>query len=187
MWTKRSSTIHKVSNSDLNSGGLSSELHTSFVLGQPPPLAGSLSIANVMENDDNQEERWRLDDHKLKRLVQYYFPATLESPTRSQTIWLSNAKVVYGAEMTVNLLGYKKVEVSINRTKNNMFKRYFLLGMSKRTLISKFLMAFMVWASTKSPQTIKYKIKVNMFFATAVDSNHFSPLVPCQMETGCRN
>lgn len=71
-----------------------------------------------MENDDNQEERWRLDDHKLKRLVQYYFPATLESPTRSQIIWLSNTKVAYGVEMTVDLRGYKKVEVPITQTKN---------------------------------------------------------------------
>lgn len=56
-----------------------------------------------MENDDNQEKRRRLDDHKLKRLVQYYFPATSESPTRNQIIWLLNVKVVYGVEMTVNL------------------------------------------------------------------------------------
>lgn len=43
-------------NSKLNSeGSLNWTSHTSFVLGQPPPLFGSLSIANVMENDDNQE------------------------------------------------------------------------------------------------------------------------------------
>lgn len=67
-----------------------------------------------------EERRW-LDDHKLKRLVQYYFPATLESPTRSQIIWLSNVKVVYGVEMTVNLCGQGKVEVPSDiQTKRNV-------------------------------------------------------------------
>lgn len=67
-----------------------------------------------------EERRW-LDDHKLKRLVQYYFPAPLESPTRSQIIWLSNVKVVYGVEMTVNLRGHGKVEVPSDiQTKRNV-------------------------------------------------------------------
>lgn len=116
-------------------GETSSELHTSFVLGQPSPLAGSLSTANVMENDDDQEERRRLDDHKLKRLVLYYFPATSESPTRSHIIWISNVKVVYGAEMTVNLKENNEVEDLIARTKSTYIQKiYFHSGMTKRRL-----------------------------------------------------
>lgn len=75
-----------------------------------------------MENDDDQEERRRLDDHKLKRLVLYYFPATSESPTRSHIIWISNVKVVYGAEMSVNLKENNKVE---DRTKSTYIQKIF--------------------------------------------------------------
>lgn len=53
-----------------------------------------------MENDDNQEKRWWLGDHKLKRLVQYYFPATSESSTRGHAEF-EKAKVVHGVGMTV--------------------------------------------------------------------------------------
>lgn len=109
-----------------------------------------------MENDDDQEERWRLDDHKLKRLVQYYFPATLESPTRSQIIWLWDVKVIYGVEMNVNLYRYKKTGSAdhfCDHTKNRYVQKCFPSGMSKRTqmflveCLNRFLMAFMVGVS----------------------------------------
>lgn len=52
-----------------------------------------------MENDDNQVARWRLGNHKLKRLFQYYFPAI-----RRHTISLLNAKVICAVEVAANHL-----------------------------------------------------------------------------------
>lgn len=49
-----------------------------------------------MENYDNQEARWWLDDHKLKSLI--LLPSYSNSTIHGQIIWLLNDKVVYGLE-----------------------------------------------------------------------------------------
>lgn len=56
-WTKCLSTFLKVWNHNRNSGGNLEWTSRLLFLDSQPSLAGSLSSANVMENDDNQEER----------------------------------------------------------------------------------------------------------------------------------
>lgn len=67
-----------------------------------------------------KEGRWRLDDHKLKRLVQYYFPATLEPPIRSHIIWLWAVKDGFGGGGTaLNGFTRKNVDASMTQTKKD--------------------------------------------------------------------